>query len=369
MSGRKNPFLDDLYPDPMRDRKARIFKGFENVSNTAAFRYTPISSKVKAEGVIHGRSEVMFRFGNANIKSYRHTMKAADYIARHGDLEVQDQNGNLLKGKSEYRKVLYEWKLQSEMGDGVAKRGHARRIILSMPRGTDEEKFKTACTQWAKDMLAGYDYLVAFHLPSNDKKTGQPHCHVLLRTKNKEGKRIHLDNGELGAMREHFAACLLKEGIEANATRRWSRGKTEKAITQAEHHTLKNRSMTDQERARVYAMSRKRELLRNQKSRIEKIKKSFTNNQPIPDHPALEKAKKNRLRVLNLADKASQKLMESPYSEEQKLGRELHKYYSKLSPVESLEQKTLRQMNEAKHQKIKRMQAMRKQLDKNQKNR
>lgn len=29
MASNKNPFLDDLFPDPMRARKARIFKGYE----------------------------------------------------------------------------------------------------------------------------------------------------------------------------------------------------------------------------------------------------------------------------------------------------------------------------------------------------
>ena len=106
MASNKNPFLDDLFPDPMRARKARIFKGYENVSNTAAFRFSALSSKVKAEGVVDKRAEVMFRFGQANIKSYLHTIKAADYIARNGDIELIDQSGNSLQGKAEYRSPL-----------------------------------------------------------------------------------------------------------------------------------------------------------------------------------------------------------------------------------------------------------------------
>lgn len=46
MASNKNPFLDDLFPDPMRARKARIFKGYEKVSNTAAFRFSALSSNV-----------------------------------------------------------------------------------------------------------------------------------------------------------------------------------------------------------------------------------------------------------------------------------------------------------------------------------
>ena len=250
------------------------------------------------------------------------------------------------------------------MGDGTSKRGHARRVILSMPAGTDEEKFKTACGQWAKDMLDGYDYLLAFHLPGNDKKTTQPHCHVLLRTKNREGKRIHLANDELAAMREHFAACLFKCGIEANATRRWSRGKTQQGISQAEHHVLNNRRMSEQDRARVYAIAKKRELLKRQQAQVEKIHSAFKEGKAIPDSPSIQKTKKTRKTVAYLAEQASRKLLESPYSEDQHLGRKMQNYYSKLEPVESAEQKTLRQLNEAKQQQIKRMQAMRKRVKK-----
>lgn len=173
MASNKNPFLDDLFPIRCVPEK-HAFQGYENVSNTAAFRFSALSSKVKAEGVVDKRAEVMFRFGQANIKSYLHTIKAADYIARNGDIELIDQSGNSLQGKAEYRKVLYEWKLLSEMGEGTSKRGHARRVILSMPAGTDEDKFKAACSQWAKDMLDGYDYLLAFHLPGNDRKRLSP---------------------------------------------------------------------------------------------------------------------------------------------------------------------------------------------------
>ncbi len=233
-----------------------------------------------------------------------------------------------------------------------------------MPAGTDEEKFKKACSQWAKDMLDGYDYLLAFHLPGNDKKTTQPHYHVLLRTKNRGGKRIHLANDELAAMREHFAACLLKCGIEANATRRWSRGKTQQGISQAEHHVLNNRRMSEQDRARVYAIAKKRELLKRQQALVEKVHSAFKEEKAIPDSPSIQKTKKTRKTVAYLAEQASKKLLDSPYAEEQHLGRKMQNYYSKLEPVESAEQKTLRQLNEAKQQQIKRMQAMRKRLKK-----
>lgn len=154
--------------------KHAFSKGLRKFQTQQPSDFQPLAPRLKPKVLSIGRAEVMFRFGQANIKSYLHTIKAADYIARNGDIELIDQSGNCLQGKAEYRKVLYEWKLLSEMGDGTSKRGHARRVILSMPAGTDEEKFKRACSQWAEDMLDGYDYLLAFHLPGTIKKLLSP---------------------------------------------------------------------------------------------------------------------------------------------------------------------------------------------------
>ena len=356
----KSVFLDDLYPDPFKARKGRVYRSQDKYRSTAAFRFSPLSSRTKAEGVVKGRTEVMLRIGRANVNSYHHVIKAADYIARHGKVELEDQDGNVFLDKGAYRQKLYEWKIQSDMGEGESKRGHVRRIILSMPIGTPEDAFKKACRDWAKDMLSGYDYLIAFHLKSNDERTHQPHCHVLIRTVGRNKKRFRVNKEEIDAFREHFAQCLMKYGIEANSTRRWSRGKVEKSLTQAEYNVSKNRAMSNEERARIYAISKKRTLLRNQQSRIKNVMEAEKSGKPIEDHPAVRKAKITRRKVIELAENASRELSASGNAEDRKLAKELRSYYGKLEPVESKEQRMLRQLNQAKAQQIRRMQAMKK---------
>ena len=355
-----NPFLDDLFPDAFRARKGRVARSFEYVPSTAAFRFSALSSRKKAEGVANNRTEVMLRIGPANVKSYLHVIKTADYVARHGKIELRDQDGQVFFDKAAYRQKLYDWKILSAMGDGESKKGHVRRIILSMPSGTDVEKFKAGCNDWAKEMLSGFDYLIAFHTAENDEKTTQPHCHILVRTLNKEGKRFHLDNGEFQAFREHFASCLIRHGIEANATRRWSRGRTEKAVSQAEHHVSKNRSLSNEDRARIYAMSKKRDLLRRQKSRIENVVSASRRGKPIEDHPSIVKAKKTRKRVAELVSNAVEVLNSSDETDDRILAEKLSSRYKHLAPVESKEQRMLRELNEAKAKTIKRIQAMKK---------
>lgn len=360
MSLKNSAFLEELFPEPMSSRKGRYSRTYEKNRSTAAFRFSSLSSKTKAQGVVSKRPEVMIRVGRTNIKSYRHLIKTADYIARHGDIELEDQDGSVFFDKASYRRKIYEWKLLSDIGEEDTTRGHARRIILSMPVGTPEEGFKKACTEWAKEMLSGYDYLLAFHFAETDKKTSQPHCHILLRTLNKEGKRFHLDNQEMAAFREHFASCLMKQGIEANATKRWSRCKVNKSLSQAEYNVTKNRALSDEERARIYAMSKKRSLLRTQKSHIDNVVAAAKSQKTIEDHPAIQTAKETRKWVQSLAFGAAQELMESKDEADRKLGNNLKNHYSNLEPVESKEQRMLRQLNEARFKQIQRMQAMKK---------
>lgn len=85
---------------------------------------------------------------------------------------------------------------------------------------------------------------------------------------------------------------LVKNGIEANATRRWSRGKTIKSVSQADYHVARNRVMTNEERARIYAMSKKRNLLNHQKERMQRIADAFEIGAEIEDSDGIVQAKK-----------------------------------------------------------------------------
>lgn len=326
--------LEELFEDK-RGRVGRI----KTAKGLTAFR--------KAVGVANKRPEVMMKIGKADLRSYGHLIKAADYIARNGKLEVMDENGDTYE-KKDYLGVLYDWKIEKGINEEEGKNGFARRIILSMPAGTNEQKFQEACRQWAQDELYGHRYLISFHLASNDKKTHQPHCHILVCTLDKNNKRMRLTREDCRVLREHFASCLLSKGIEANATTRYSRGKTQKAFSQAEIHTAKDR-------ARAYAIAKKRKLLKNQESRNKKVIKAFKSGKPIEDHPGIKKAKQRRKRVIELAAGAAEYLEKI----DPELATKFRDFYKGLGPVQSRDQATLNHLNE-KAQQIRRMQAMKK---------
>lgn len=69
-----------------------------------------MSSRSKAEGVASGRSEALIKFDKARngIKTAGHMHEAANYIARNGKLELEDEHGNVLT-KDELDRMIDEW--------------------------------------------------------------------------------------------------------------------------------------------------------------------------------------------------------------------------------------------------------------------
>lgn len=352
--------LDDLFPPAIRRSKGRVIK-IRGSKASASFRVQSLktlSSKQKAWGAIRRVPEVFIRFGNANVRSFPHICKAADYISRNGKLQLEDQDGAEYFSKEEYRPVLEYWQQKQSIPDYDDRYAHARRIILSMPKGTDEQQFEAACRDWAKSCLKNYDWLMTFHTEHSDEKTHQPHCHILLRTRGKDGTRLHLNNEERDAFREHFAVCLRYHGIEANATKRFSRGRTQKSLTQAEFNNLK-RFKNAKDRAKAHAIARKKIILsKNLQNRTKEIRDAVISNTSLPDHAAISFLKKKRAKQLQTAIRAEQELKASDKPSDHILGTELRKFVENFEPVESQQQKTLRKVRSQQAEHIRRMQAM-----------
>lgn len=246
--------LKELFPTvKRRPRTLHV----ERAERTSASFLRVLSSKDKARGIAKRLPEAFVHFGSGTIKNYEHLRRAVSYIARNGNITLEKADKSLLAGKADYDSELYKWKLSQTIPDQGGSLSHARRLILSMPASTPEDKFKNACRKWANDTLSGYEFVLGFHTASTDQKTNQPHCHIIVSTIGKDGKRMHIDNQTRDAMREHFVACLKDFGIEATATRRWSRGKVLKGVPISEIHN-ERKFASSQERAKAHAIARKK---------------------------------------------------------------------------------------------------------------
>lgn len=165
--------------------------------------------------------QVMFK-----ISSYRKTLRDIKshltYVTRHGKVPLEDQNGNII-GDAEREDIATLWH-DTEVMNVTARARYLKKdldannyprvaasIVLSMPPGTDREKFAEAVKDYATTEFAekGFEYLLAFH---ND--TRHPHAHLLLRMRNIENNRkINPKKEDIRKWREGLRDKMNEHGL------------------------------------------------------------------------------------------------------------------------------------------------------------
>lgn len=176
-------------------------------------------------------AEVMVKISGGG-KNMRHIKAHMDYISRNGDIEIEDENGDIHQGKEAVRDVRDAW-AKGKIGIPYAgeKRKEAFNIVLSMPPGTDSQAVKDAAREFAKEQFGNHQYVFAAH---DDEK--HPHVHLAVKAVDHDGVRMNPRKGDLQFWREQFAEKLREQGIEANATPRRARGIIQKAEKQVVRH-------------------------------------------------------------------------------------------------------------------------------------
>ncbi len=85
----------------------------------------------------------------------------------------------------------------------------ARRCIVSCPPGTEPDKLKAAAREFGKEIFKeqGFDFVMAVHHKDKEhpKEPEHPHVHFLIKSVNKDGKRLNIRKEDLKYMRERFA--------------------------------------------------------------------------------------------------------------------------------------------------------------------
>ena len=93
--------------------------------------------------------------------------------------------------------------------------------MLSMPRGTDPLSLQHAAREFAKIEMADHTYVMVLH-----DHQANPHLHISVRAESKHGKRLNPRKAALHRWRETFAEKLRDRGVEAEATRQATRGRS-----------------------------------------------------------------------------------------------------------------------------------------------
>jgi hypothetical protein len=142
------------------------------------------------------------------------------YISKNGRLDIEDENGTSIRGRSAVQELTEDWRFGGSLIDDVGHRREAFNIMLSMPRGSAEPlTVLQAARQFAQTELAGHKYVMVLH-----DHQAHPHVHISVRAESKQGRRLNPRKTDLHRWRETFAERLRELGIDAEATRQATRG-------------------------------------------------------------------------------------------------------------------------------------------------
>ena len=152
------------------------------------------------------------------------------YVARHGKLEIETDDGRALTGKGAAKLLVDDWDLQLSGGQyrkagsdqaKLRKPKLVHNVVLSMPAGTPPKKVLAAARAFAVEKFENkHRYAMVLHTDQS-----HPHVHLVVKAVSEQGERLYVRKETLREWRESFAEKLRAQGVAANATPRVIRGR------------------------------------------------------------------------------------------------------------------------------------------------
>lgn len=174
--------------------------------------------------------EVMIKIsgGGTNLKAVAAHLR---YIDRHGELDIETDEGERVRGEGVERSLVEDWDLDAEAAElhspytatpGRKATKLVHNVILSMPAGTSADRLLAASRDFVREQFAlKHRYAMVLHTDQN-----HPHVHVVVKAMSEQGGRLNIRKATLREWRQQFAWHLRQHGVAANATERAIRGVT-----------------------------------------------------------------------------------------------------------------------------------------------
>ena len=184
-----------------------------------------------------------------------------------GEREVETDDGRQLSGKGVTKELLEDWDLDLEAhrnrSDLGVRAGGSRKLVhkllFSMPAGSPPERVLAAVKNLAREEF-GLKHRYAMVLHTDEP---HPHVHMVLKAVSEQGVRLHIRKQTLRSWRQAFASHLRALGVEANASERAVRGRTQSSKTDGIYRaTLRGASTHTRGRVESVAMQLARGQLR-----------------------------------------------------------------------------------------------------------
>ncbi len=182
---------------------------------------------------VRGAPEVMVKITGGG-QSPKAVAAHIQYIDRRGELELETDDGERVRGRDTGKNLVVDWDLDIDAAESRSPyRGRPGRkpaklvhnVVFSMPAGTPPKKVVAAVRNFAREEFA-FKHRYAFVLHTDED---HPHVHLILKAVDEHGVRLNIKKAMLRHWRSEFARNLRVLGVEANATERAVRGESRKA--------------------------------------------------------------------------------------------------------------------------------------------
>jgi hypothetical protein len=181
---------------------------------------------------VHRAPEVMIKMLNQGGRDLGSVARHLQYLDRGGELEIETDDGERLRGKDASKTLLEDWDLtldamRPSSADHKPRQARTQsklvhKMIFSMPPGTPPEKVLEAVKDFAREEFgAKHRYAMVLHTDEP-----HPHVHMVVRAMGHDGTRLNIRKATLREWRQQFARHMREHGVEANATERAVRGVT-----------------------------------------------------------------------------------------------------------------------------------------------
>lgn len=189
---------------------------------------------------VHRTPEVMVKVLNRGGQNLGAVARHLDYLTRKGELEIETDEGERLKGNGAEAELVDDWDLDLDEERRTADlkpRGMrnppklVQKLVFSMPAGTPPRKVLSAVKNFAREEFgAKHRYAMVLHTDEP-----HPHVHLVVKAMGADGKRLNIRRAMLREWRQEFARHLREQGVAANATDRAVRGETKPQKTDGIH--------------------------------------------------------------------------------------------------------------------------------------
>ena len=229
--------------------------------STPQTRATYVRQKLQA--IVRRAPQVVVKLVRAP-KGMKGISNNLTYISRDGQLEIEDQDGQVIHGKEAVADLKAEWR---DGGMPIAADSSMRdafHLVLSMPTRTDPLAVQRAARDFATREFSGFQYAMVLHTFETDPDptpSPHPHVHLTVKAAGLDGMRLNPRKADLQRWREGFAEALREHGIEATTTSRIHRRTHERWRVQHLHDRTTDAKVLDRQQRQAHLPRKQREVM------------------------------------------------------------------------------------------------------------